>query len=1058
MNSGQRKPVAKSQLFLLVVSITSVIILLSLLLTGFRSVPAVPSTGEKPVVPGVSLTGISLPFVPNQGQWDSRLKFRADLFSGAMVVTDRELIFSLMTSDRSQVGAVQETDLPSDGQNRARLLIFKEKFLTASGQEVVFSPSGQEPAGTAVSYFHGQNGEAWKNKLSAFNSLRLGEVYPGIEVELRASGGNVEKFFRLRPGSRVKDINIKVEGVEALKLSEGGQLVLVSATGPLEMVKPVGYQEIDGRREYVEVAYEVRADDEYGFKICGPYNPDYALVIDPALSTLSASTYIGGTGNDRGYCVGVNGEGKVYVAGYTVSVFQSDFPTTTGVIDTSANGSYDIFISRLNNSLTQLEASTYLGGQNADYVNGLAIDGQDNLYLTGITSSRDFPVTPGAFQTQYQGGEYDAFLVKISPDLDLLLGSTYLGGSGTDYGAALSLIPASEAVVVVGMTESANFPLTEGTYSTIPHGNQDAFVAVLTGELNNLAAATLIGGSDYDIASAVAVDGLGHFWLGGRTRSADFPVTTAAFDATHNGDYDGFVLHLSPGLDFIYSSTFIGGSGADYLYAIGLDGQIDPGVYVAGYTSSSDFPVTEGAYDTTFAGLTDIFVTKFDSSLGSLAGSTFVGGVADDRCRALAVDARGNAYIAGWSRSAGYPITADTYDPSQNGGWDAVVTKLSVKLGAVLASTFLGGAADDLAYGLALDSDGNVFLTGYTQSSAFPVTEETYDKEISGTDVFVAKFAAVGSYQLNVNRTGTGSGVVSSKDGGINCGLDCSELYDDGYKVTLTATPDTGSVFGGWSGDVTGPDNPITITIDSDKTLTAKFVPAEDTYTLTVLKSGPGNGKVTSEDEEIDCGEVCSATYPAGTVVKLTATPDEFSGFDSWQGDVSGTTKTISFIMDGDKTAVAVFGPYPLSDLTGEWSSLKVSRFMGRTIVLSGFLKMINDGDGELKGSYKISYYLSPDGQSLGTLLETRSLSYNLAADSTRVLAFVQYLSQNQNPVGKYLIAVLDVDNEIEEKNENNNLVVFGPITETTGNETGSQEQKLELKKLSEAIKNKLGK
>lgn len=1059
MSSGKRKPVTGGQIFGLVGLVVSAAVLAALILAGFRTIPTAPADREPVITPRVALAGLSLPFVPNEGQWDSQLRFRADLFTGALAVTDRALIFSLLSIDPGQAeGTAGDPDLPAAAENRARLLVFKEIFLAGNGQPAVLFPSGQQTAGTSVAYFRGQNSGSWKSKLTGFNSVGLGEVYPGIKVELRASAGNVEKFFFLQPGSRVEDINIKVEGIETLSLSDEGHLVLHSAAGPLEMVKPVGYQEIDGRREYVEVAYEVRARDEYGFKISGHYNPDYTLVIDPALSTLSASTYMGGTGNDRGYCIGVNAEGQVYVAGYTVSVFQSDFPTTTGVIDTSANGSYDIFISRLNNSLTQLEASTYLGGQGADYVNGLSLDGEGNLYLTGITSSQDFPVTPGAFQAQYRGGEYDAFLVKISPDLDLLLGSTYLGGSGIDYGAALSLLPAQNAVVIAGMTDSLNFPVTEGTYSTSLNGSQDAFVAILSGGLDSLVVATFIGGSDYDVASAVAVDGLGHFWVAGRTRSADFPVTAGAFDGTYNGDYDGFVLHLSPMLDFIYSSTYIGGSGADYLYGLGLEGTVNPAVYVAGYTSSGDFPVTEGAYDTTFAGLTDIFVTKFDSSLGSLIGSTFVGGVSDDRCRALVVDDRGCPYIAGWTRSAGYPITINTYDPSHNGGWDAVVTKLSVKLGAVLASTFLGGAADDLAYGLALDAQGNVYVTGYTQSSAFPVTDETYDKEISGTDVFVARFAAVGSFQLAVSRTGTGSGLVSSQDGGIDCGSDCSESYDEGYTVTLTATPGEGSVFGGWSGDVTGPDNPIKIVMDSDKSITAKFVPAEDTYTLTVLKSGPGNGTVTSEDEEINCGEVCSATYPAGTLVKLTATPDEFSGFDSWQGDISGTSKTISFIMDGDKTAVAVFGPYPLADLTGEWSSLKVSRFLGQTIILSGFLKMINDGDGELKGNYKIAYYLSPDGQSLGTLLETRSLSYNLAADSTRLLIFVKYLSQNQNPVGKYLIAVMDVDNEIEEKNEDNNRVVFGPITESAGSGTGSPEQRLELKKLSEAIRNKLGK
>lgn len=1060
MSSGKRKPVTGGQIFGLVGLVVSAAVLAALILAGFRTIPTEPADREPFTTPRVALASVSLPFVPNEGQWDSRLKFRADLFTGALAVTDRELIFSLLSFDPGQAeGTAGDSDLPAAAENRARLLVFKEIFLAGNGQPAVLFPSGQQPAGTSVAYFRGQNSGSWKSKLTGFNSVGLGEVYPGIKVELRASAGNVEKFFFLQPGSRVGDINIKVEGIETLSLSDEGHLVLHSAAGPLEMVRPVGYQEIEGRREYVEVAYEVRSQNEYGFKILGTYNSDKTLVIDPALNALSASTFIGGTGNDRGFCIGLNAEGQVYVAGYTVSVFQSDFPTTAGVIDTSANGSYDIFISRLNNSLTQLEASTYLGGQGADYVYGMSIGPDGHVFLTGITSSRDFPVTGGSFQSQYRGGEYDAFVVKISPDLDQLVGSTYLGGSGIDYGAAISLIPNShDMLVVVGMTDSPDFPATAGSYSQSLQGGQDAFVAVLSDGLGSMFRATLIGGSDYDIASSVAVDGAGNFWVAGRTRSPDFPVTSGAFDRTYNGDYDGFVLRLGPMLDYLYSSTYIGGSGADYLYSLAIHGSIDPVVYVAGHTSSSDFPVTENAFDRTLSGNSDIFVTKFDTSLSWLIGSTYLGGIMEEGCRALVVDSHGNPYISGYSRSLNYPITLNTYDPSQNGGWDVVVTKLSVKLSALLASTFLGGGADDLAYGLALDDAGNVYVTGYTQSTAFPITKDTYDKDISGTDVFVAKFAAVGSYQLNLNRAGTGSGLVSSQDGGIDCGPDCSELYDEGYVVTLTATPDEGSVFGGWSGSLFSPENPIKITMDSDKTITAKFVPAEDIYTLTIVKSGPGNGTVTSEDEEINCGEVCSAVYPAGTRVKLTATPDEFSGFDRWDGDIYSTAKTISFIMDGDKTVAAIFGPYPLPDLTGEWSSLKVSMFFNRTIVMTGFLKMINDGDGELKGTYKISFYLSADGQSLDTLLETRSLSYNIAPDSSRLIGFIKYLSQGQNPVGKYLIAVMDVENSIEEKDESNNTVVFGPITSSNQGGGSQESQKLELRKLSDGIKNKTGK
>lgn len=1062
MNSGKFKFLSRKNTLLLVGVILLAFAVVFLLLSGFRV-----SLEKSPLAPaeltaGVNLAGISLPFVENQGQWDSRVRFRADLFSGALLITEEELVYGLVSARSGKVQQdVGNEDYPAPGPNSSRLLVFKEKFLTTDGRKLLLAPAGKEIAGTAVSYFGSPVSASWKIGLPSYNSLKLGSIYPGIEVELKAAAGNVEKYFYLAPGARVEDINIKVEGIEDLTLSNNGNLILNSGAGSLEMVRPAGYQEIAGQRIPVQVAYEIRGQNEYGFSISGSYDPNFTLVIDPALSTLSASTFIGGTGNDRGYCIAVSPAGKVYVAGYTVSIFKSDFPTTTGVFDTSANGSYDIFISRLNDSLTELEASTYLGGNSADYVYGLSIAEDGNIFLTGITSSRDFPVTAGAFQTQYQGGEYDAFVVKISPDLDLLLGSTFLGGSGIDYGADLRVIPASynnDTIVVVGMTGSADFPVTPGTYNQSLGGDQDAFVAVMSNSLGTMAAATFIGGSDYDIASAVAVDGPGHFWVAGRTRSADFPVTPGAFDGTYNGDYDGFVLHLNPQLNVLYSSTYIGGSGADFLYALGLEGEVNPAVYIAGYTSSSDYPVSENAYDKTFSGIYDVFVSKLDTSLNYLMASTFLGGVSEDLCRSLVVDASGNPYIAGWTRSASYPITSFTYDPGHNGGWDAFVTKLSVKLGAVLASTFIGGSADDLAYSLTVDSSGNVYITGYTQSSAFPMTEDTYDKDISGTDVFVARFAAVDSYQLTVSRSGEGSGSVTSLDGGIECGSDCSETYDEGFIVTLKAEPVENSVFGGWSGDVTSPDNPIYFKMDSNKNITASFVPAEATYTLTVVKSGPGNGTVTSEDKEIDCGDTCSATYPAGTLVKLTATPDESSGFERWDGDIYGTTRTVSFLMNGDKTVVAVFGPYPLSDLGGEWVSIKVSRFLGQTIVLSGFLKMINDGDGELKGNYKISYYLSADGQNLDTLIETRSLSYNLAPDSTRIITVAWYLSQNLNPVGQYLIAVLDADNEIEEKDETNNRVVFGPINATSENGDAGQEQKTGVKKLAEAIKNKIGK
>jgi hypothetical protein len=425
----------------------------------------------------------------------------------------------------------------------------------------------------------------------------------------------------------------------------------------------------------------------------------------------------------------------------------------------------------------------------------------------------------------------------------------------------------------------------------------------------------------------------------------------------------------------------------------------------------------------------------------------------DDRCQSIALDAYGNVYLTGSTKSSSYPGTVDAYDPGHNGSWDVFVTKMPAKFGTVLSSTFLGSGGIDQSYDLALDSEGNVYVTGFTQSSAFPTTEDAYDETISGTDVFVAKFAAVNSYLLTINQTGEGSGSVKSKDGGINCGSDCSEVYDEGFKVTLTATPDSDSVFGGWRGDVFSSDNPLTVTVDSEKTITASFAPAGATYTLTIVKSGPGNGTVTSEDEQIDCGEVCSAVYEAGTLVKLTAVPDEFSGFDSWTGDVYGEQKTISFLMDSDKTVIIVFGPTPLPDLTAEWKSVKVAGFLGKTNIISGILELKNVGEATISENFKISYYLSADGESLDTLLTARSLSYSLPAESSRVLTFAHYLDNSLELTDKYLVAVIDPDELIEEKDETNNLAVFGPMSDSGGTETRSLENSPLFRKLSENIK-----
>jgi hypothetical protein len=1057
------------------------------------------SSGEA----SLELAGITLPFVANEGQWEGHIKYQAGLFSGKFLVTEHELVYSLPIANHpGDKRLIADPEMPGDekpfhdseltrNETTDRLLpvTLRESFLTPTGSLAALSPFGQEKSSSRISYFEGNDPDKWRSGLASYSSLSLGAIYPGIEVELKASGQNVEKLFYLRPGANVEDIRIRINGADSLKIDETGELILSAKQSELAMMKPVGFQEENGKKMAVEVAYELKGQNEYGFKIIGSYDPQLTLVIDPALSTLSAATYLGGTGNDRGFCLALDNSGHVYVAGYTLSS-TADFPTTDGAYDRTYHGGYDLFVSRFSSDLKTLEASTYFGGAGTDYLYSMALDSAGYVYLAGATSSNDFPIISGAFQAVYQGGEYDGFVAKLSGDLSTLLASTFLGGSGTDQPASL-ILDSSFNIYLTGTTSSADFPITPGAYSQVYKGGYDVFVAGLSNSLNSLLASTYIGGGDYDIGSALVLgdaylipgsirtsvyspnrtaagnekisserkssgklagrrqmevneegenftfsrrgelyqpsvgNGYGYtIYVAGRTKSSDFGVTAGAYDQTFNGGYDGFIFQISPDLSELYISTYLGGSGDDHIYGLARDHQSK--ILVAGYTASADYPVSAAAYSSTLKGGFDLLVSKLSASLDYLLFSSYFGGTSDDYCRSIKADSYDNVYLTGWTQSTDFPATSGAFSTSHKGGSEAIVCKISSNLQVLLASTYLGGAANDLGYALALDDSGNVYVTGYTSSTAFPVTEETYDDSVSGTDVFVAKFGTVDQYLLTVNVLG--SGQVVSHDGGIDTGFDNSQVYDTGTKVILEAIPAPGYIFGGWGGDVHSTDATLTLTMNSDKVITAKFAPEGATYMLTVLKSGSGSGTVTSDDEAINCGTVCSQTYTSGTLIKLTATPDEDSGFEGWSGDISSTSSTVPVIINGDMTIIAVFGPPPLPDLTGEWHDLKITRFLGRTTIITGFFELKNISKAPANYGYTISYYLSSDGISLDTPLNTRAITLVLLGERSRKLMFTRYVEGSINVSGKYLVAVIDEENVLTEEDKTNNLVVYGPL------------------------------
>jgi hypothetical protein len=410
--------------------------------------------------------------------------------------------------------------------------------------------------------------------------------------------------------------------------------------------------------------------------------------------------------------------------------------------------------------------STYLGGTGDDDAFAIAVDRAGSAYVTGSTVSPDFPPTTGAFDTSLNGGQ-DAFVTKLNASGSALDYSTYLGGtsSGVGYGVADEgrgiAVDRTGHAYVTGTTDSPDFPTTAGALDTSLNGRTDAFVTKLNASGSSLDYSTYLGGTTGEGGHGVAVDRRGSAYVAGSTGSLDFPTTAGAFDTSFNGRFDGFVAKLSTSGSALDYSTYLGGTEGEEGLGVALDRR--GGAYVTGYTDSSDFPTTAGAFDTSFNGGPgpgffnhDAFVTKLNASGSSLDYSTYLGGAtAWEYGRGVAVDRRGSAYVTGVTISSDFPTTAGAFDTTYSSSEDAFVTKLNGSGSALDYSTYLGGRASvsegdpvDRADGIAVDRRGSAYVTGCTGSLDFPTTAGAFDTSFSGSDwcdAFVTKLTTSGS-------------------------------------------------------------------------------------------------------------------------------------------------------------------------------------------------------------------------------------------------------------------------------------------------------------------------
>jgi hypothetical protein len=497
----------------------------------------------------------------------------------------------------------------------------------------------------------------------------------------------------------------------------------------------------------------------------------------------------------------------------------------------------------------QLLYSTYFGSYNDDSSFGIAVDFAGNVYITGYTDcTGGFPTTPGAFDQIWNNG-IDSFVCKINPTLSgasSLIYSTYLGGSNTDRAYAIAVDSAGNAYIT-GQTLSSNFPTTSNAYDSTYNSN-NLFVTKLNASGSALLYSTFFGSSD--CGYSIAVDNTGNAYITGFVQDTTFPITGGVFDPWYSGSGDGFVSKINPafsGSSSLVYSTYLGGSGSDQAYAIAVD--TAGNAYITGQTLSSNFPTTAGAFDITFSGNPDLFITKLNSSGSALLYSTFFGSY--DCGYGIAVDNVENTYITGYSHYTGYfPTTGGAFDQTFSGGtYDGFVCKLNT-LGSgtasLIYSTYIGGNADDQGYAITIDSTGKTYITGYTYSSNFPTTNGAYDTTGSGSDVFMSQLNVAGSALIYSTYLGGGNA-----DEGRSVAVDSTgNVYVTG-NTNSSDFSTTGNAYDGswnWSADifitqmslfVNQPPNPVTLLQPLNNSSTSNHQPTFTWSDATDPDGGP---------------------------------------------------------------------------------------------------------------------------------------------------------------------------------------------------------------------------
>jgi hypothetical protein len=826
-------------------------------------------------------------FEANQGQTDAAVKYLARGKGYTLFLTSSEAVLALQMPAASQ----------TQGQDVVRMK------LQGANTDPMVRGVGRLPSQST--YMTGNDPRKWNTNVEQYSKVEYKRIYPGIDVVYYGNQQQLEYDFVVAPGANPGLIRMAFQGTQKIELDHQGNLVMHFKEGRMAFSAPVLYQKAGNGRKPVEGRFVLAGHEQVCFAI-GDYDKNKELVIDPS---LLYSTYLGGTVEDRVNAMQVDAAGNVFLTGLTVS---GGFPGTASGYQPAIAAGTDAFVTKIS-AAGALLWSTYLGGNGIDIANSIAVDGVGIVHITGSTTSTNFP-TASPYQAALAGGT-DAFVAAINAAGTGLVYSTYIGGAGVDSGNGIAVDAAGNAYVTGGTTSSA-FPTTAGAYQTVAGGASDVFVSKFN-PAGGIAYSTFLGGTAADIGRGIAIDG--NAYVCGQAADT-FPIVPAgsAFKTTITGPYDAFISKLdSTGAILLYS-TYVGGSDIDDAFSIALDGA-NPATlncYITGYTFSADMPKPGSGFanvgQTTIGTAPDAYVFKLNMNGGggNLDGVyfTYLGGSTDDRATAIKVDAAGNAYVTGHTTSGDFPVVNPILGQGVNIGTGMVfVTELGPTGATKVFSTYLGGVTDQAGNGIGLDSTGNIYVAGWSNSTGFPMAGSApmplYPANTGSYDGFVTKISAPSPVTQPLPAI-----TSVNPSGGIPAG---------GTTVVITGTGFTGIT--GANGVMFGGNSATSYVVNSNTQITA-IAPAHTAGLVNIVATSPvGSSPIVPADTYTyfiasGIAPLITSLNPTvgptvgGTSVIITGTG--FTGVIGPNGVKFGALNATSYTVDSDTQITAIAPPH----------------------------------------------------------------------------------------------------------------------------------------------------